>query len=126
MSSRLLSSTAYPSIARFAFRLRSLSRLAFAGALLASPLFAGIAAAQDSQVIRQGSMAVTGFSKTVIPGIEEGLPPGVDPVDETMIDLEGKTLRIFDVSNLSGPASGQLVNAGRDATRNRTPSSPCV
>ena len=110
MSSRLSSSTAYPIIARFALRLRSLSRIAFAGTMLAGTLFAGIAAAQDSQVIRQGSMAVTGFSKTVIPGIEEELPPGVDAIDETMIDLEGKTLRIFDVSNLGGPASGQLVN----------------
>ena len=110
MPSRLSSSTAYPMIARFGGRLASLTRSAFAGTLLASTLFAGLAAAQDSQVIRQGSMAVTGFSKTVIPGIEEGLPPGVDPVDETMIDLEGKTLRIFDVSNLGGPASGQLVN----------------
>jgi prepilin-type processing-associated H-X9-DG protein len=110
MLSHFSSSTAYPSIARFALQLRSLSRIAFAGTLLASALFAGIAAAQEGQVIRQGSMAVTGFSKTVIPGIEEGLPPGVDAIDETMIDLEGKTLRIFDVSNLGGPASGQLVN----------------
>ena len=110
MLSRLSSSTAYPMIARCANRLRSLSRIAFAGTLLASAFFGGIAAAQEGQVIQQGSMAVTGFSKTIIPGIEEGLPPGVDAIDETMIDLEGKTLRIFDVSNLGGPASGQLVN----------------
>ena len=110
MPSRLSSSTAYPMIARIAARLTSLTRIAFAGTLLTGTLFAGNAAAQESQVIRQGSMSVTGFSKTVIPGIEEGLPPGVDAIDETMIDLEGKTLRVFDVSNLGGPASGQLVN----------------
>jgi hypothetical protein len=110
MSSFLSSSTAFPRIARFACPPCALSRIAFAGTLLASALFAGIAATQEGQVIHEGSMAVTGFAKTVIPGIEEGLPPGVDPADETMIDLEGKTLRIFDVSNLGGPASGQLVN----------------
>ena len=54
-------------------------------------------------------MAVTGFSGTIIPGIDEGLPPGVDPVDETFIDTERATLRVFDVSALGGPPSGQLV-----------------
>jgi len=67
------------------------------------------AAAQDTQIIFPGSMAVTGFPGTYIPGIEEGLPPGVDPVDETFIDPERASLRIFDVSNLGGPPSGQLV-----------------
>ena len=41
MPSRLSSSTAYPMIARFAARLASLTRIAFAGTLLASTLFAG-------------------------------------------------------------------------------------
>ena len=54
-------------------------------------------------------MAVTGFSGTIIPGIEEGLPPGVDAVDETFIDTTRATLRVFDVSALGGSAAGQLV-----------------
>ena len=61
------------------------------------------------QIIFPGSMAVTGFSGTYIPGIEEGLPPGVDAVDETFIDPKRATLRVFDVSNLGAPPSGQLV-----------------
>lgn len=80
------------------------------GALLAGTSLAGSTLAQDMRIFSPGSMAVTGFSGTAIPGIEEGLPPGVDAIDETMIDLEGKTLRVFDVSNLGGPASGQLVS----------------
>lgn len=80
-------------------------------ALAASLWLGGPAQAQDqqTQIIYPGSMAVTGFSGTIIPGFEEGLPPGVDPVDETFIDTTRATLRIFDVSSLGGPASGQLV-----------------
>jgi len=70
---------------------------------------AGPVLAQNTQIIQPGSMAVTGFSGTIIPGIEQGLPPGVDPVDETFIDLERPSLRVFDVSALGGPAAGQLV-----------------
>jgi hypothetical protein len=76
-----------------------------AGLGLASP-----AHAQETRIVQPGSMAVTGFSGTVIPGIEDGLPPGVDPVDETFIDVERATLRVFDVSALGGPAAGQLVS----------------
>ena len=77
--------------------------------LAASLWFASPGHAQEGQIIFPGSMAVTGFSGTIIPGIEEGLPPGVDPVDETFIDTERATLRVFDVSALGGPPSGQLV-----------------
>lgn len=57
-----------------------------------------------------GHMAVTGFSGTHIPRIEEGFPPNVDPLDETFIDPSRATLRIFDISDLGGPAAGQLVH----------------
>lgn len=75
----------------------------------------GAAQAQETQIIYPGSMAVTGFPGTVIPDFNSpdsekaGLPPGVDPVDETFIDTSRASLRIFDVSHLGGPASGQLV-----------------
>ncbi|WP_353819810.1 hypothetical protein [Mesorhizobium sp.] len=69
----------------------------------------GAVQAQETQIIYPGSMAVTGFSGTVIRDPEEGLPPSVDPVDETFIDMTRATLRVFDVSRLGGRASGQLV-----------------
>lgn len=65
--------------------------------------------AQETQIIRPGSMAVSGFPGTYIPKPEEGLPPGVDPVDEVFIDPTRASLRIFDVSTLGGPLAGQLV-----------------
>lgn len=74
-----------------------------AGLFMAAPL-----SAQDTRIVQPGFMAVTGFSGTAIPGIELGLPPGVDPVDETFIDLEGATLRIFDATFFGEPPSGQL------------------
>ncbi|WP_244602594.1 hypothetical protein [Mesorhizobium delmotii] len=82
----------------------------FLALALATTLWLGGAAqAQQTQIIYPGSMAVTGFSGTVIPNFEEGLPPGVDPLDETFIDTTRATLRVLDVSRLGGPASGQLV-----------------
>lgn len=92
-----------------------LKALAFNAGMMALALAANLwlapfAQAQETQIINPGSMAVTGFSGTVIPGFEEGLPPGVDPVDETFIDTERATLRVFDVSALGGPPAGQLVN----------------
>lgn len=89
-------------------------RLAAGSALFALALGASLGAvapagAQETRIFNPGAMAVTGFAGTIIPGIEEGLPPGVDPVDETFIDTERATLRVFDVSALGGPPSGQLV-----------------
>ena len=78
-------------------------------ALTAGLWSAGPGGAQDTQIFYPGAMAVTGFSGTIIPNFEEGLPPGIDPVDETFIDLDRATLRVFDVNALGGPPSGQLV-----------------
>src|SRR6266567_3544737 len=78
-------------------------------ALSAGLWLGGVAKAQETQIVYPGSMAVTGFPGTVIPDFEQGLPPRVDPVDETFIDISRASLRIFDVSHLGGPASGQLV-----------------
>ncbi|VAW17042.1 FIG00792384: hypothetical protein [hydrothermal vent metagenome] len=83
----------------------SLTGLALAAGLLgSSPTLA-----LEDGIIFAGSMAVTGFAGTYIPKIDEGLAPGLDPIDETFIDIEGPSLRIFDVRNLGAPASGQLV-----------------
>ncbi|WP_411970689.1 hypothetical protein [Mesorhizobium sp. CA14] len=95
---------------------RRLSRaIATSSGILAFALSAGLwlggaAKAQEAQIIHPGSMAVTGFPGTTIPDFDQGLPPGADPVDETFIDTSRASLRIFDVSHLGGPASGQLVN----------------
>lgn len=89
---------------------RLLSTTALGGLILAGGLFsASPAPAQDTGVIFPGSMAVTGFAGTYIPNFDAGLPPGIDPIDETFIDLEEASLRVFDVRNLGGPAAGQLV-----------------
>jgi hypothetical protein len=91
-------------------RLRlALSATTGALALAAAMWMASPARAQDTQIIYPGSMAVSGFPGTYIPGIEEGLPPGIDAIDETFIDPERASLRVFDVSQLGGPPSGQVV-----------------
>ncbi|MBI1649076.1 DUF11 domain-containing protein [Hyphomicrobium sulfonivorans] len=66
-------------------------------------------AAQPTAAIRAGDVAVTGFSGTVL--ASDKLPPGVDPLDRTFIDVSAPSLRIFDASSLSGALAGQLVNA---------------
>lgn len=71
--------------------------------------FAAPAAAQEGAIIQPGFMAQTGFPGTIIPGFEEGLLPGVDPVDETFIDVDRASLRIFDMTFLGAPPEGQLV-----------------
>ncbi|WP_292547139.1 hypothetical protein [Mesorhizobium sp.] len=89
---------------------RVLAASGFPALALATILWLGSAVqAQETQIIYPGSMAVTGFSGTVIRDLEGGLPPGVDPVDETFIDTTRATLRVFDVSKLAGRGSGQLV-----------------
>lgn len=96
--------------ARFRCRLARLACGLFALAAGCGPWLASPAPAQETQIIHPGSTAVTGFSGTAIPGIDQGLPPGVDPVDETFIDTSQATLRIFDLTRLGGPATGQLVS----------------
>ena len=59
--------------------------------------------------IELGDIAVTGFSGTMLAA--EKLPPGVDPIDRTLIDPNGPALRILDASNLGGAPTGNLVDA---------------
>jgi hypothetical protein len=94
---------------------RGLPRLAVHWAGIAALLVAGHLAAsapafaQEPRIIWPGYMAETGFPGTYIPHFELGIPPGVDPVDETFIDPRQAALRIFDVTNMGGPPAGQLV-----------------
>jgi hypothetical protein len=65
--------------------------------------------AKTSAAIQAGDLAVTGFSGTTL--VTDKLPPGVDPVDRTFIDVSGPSLRIFDASSLNGAPARQLLNA---------------
>lgn len=67
------------------------------------------ASAQLAVPLSAGDVAVTGFSGTKLS--VESLPPGVNPLDMTVIDGAGISLRIFDLSTLNGPPAGQAVDA---------------
>ncbi len=74
----------------------------------------GAAKAQDTGaglpvVLGPGDVAISGFSGTKLAA--EAVAPGVDPVDKTVIDLEGAALRILDMSDLGAPPGGQSVDA---------------
>ena len=68
----------------------------------------GSAGAADRPLMKPGNIAVTGFSGVTFP--QGGFKPGVDPLDETFIDPDGITLRIFNVKVAGQAAQGQLVN----------------
>ena len=59
-------------------------------------------------LMKPGNIAVTGFSGTVFP--QGGFKPGVNPLDETFIDLDGKSLRIFNIKEAGDAPKGQLIN----------------
>ena len=79
------------------------------GSLLLIPAYSQTAQDAGPGLIARGDMAVSGFSGTALS--TQSLPPGVNPTDRTFIDREGLSVRIFDVSTLGGPSTGQLVNA---------------
>jgi len=88
-----------------------LRRLAPAILLACALQVAGAAKAQDIDpatiAIGPGDVAVSGFSGTKLAA--EAVLPGIDPVDKTVIDVDGAALRIFDMSDLGSPPGGQRV-----------------
>src|SRR5262245_13853061 len=62
------------------------------------------AAASGGTLITPGATAVSGFSGTVLAG--ESLAPGVHPINKTIIDVAGASLRIFDLAALGAPPAG--------------------
>ncbi len=68
-----------------------------------------LGAQQLSAPLKEGDVAISGFSGTKLS--TSSLPAGVDPIERTVIDPEGTTLRIIDLSTLGGPTVGQIVNA---------------
>src|SRR5262249_19020833 len=63
---------------------------------------------RTQSVLSPGQTAVSGFSGAVLAA--DSLAPGVDPIDKTVIDLNGASVRVFDLSTLGGTAGGQIVN----------------
>jgi hypothetical protein len=60
-----------------------------------------------------GDAAVTGFSGALAP-IQ--IAPGVDPGEQTFIDLDGPSLRVVDLHHMGGPPTAQLVGAPKPFT----------
>jgi hypothetical protein len=76
------------------------------------PAFAQVLS--PSGVVIPGFPVVTGFSGARLSPIP--LPPGVNPVDRTYIDLDGPSLRVIDTSNMGGPPLAQAVPAPKPLT----------
>lgn len=85
---------------------------ALAVALFAAPA-ADLYAQQPSPIYAAGNAAVTGFSGALPPAV---IAPGVDPNQQTFIDLAGPSLRIVDLRTMGGPAQAQLVGAPKPFT----------
>ncbi len=62
---------------------------------------------RDGPVFKIGNVAVTGFSGTIFPA--EGVAAGVDPVDETLLDPKGVTLRVFQLATPADAPKGQEI-----------------
>ncbi len=62
-------------------------------------------------VVDFGDLVVTGASGTLPPPATQPLPPGVNELDETFINPDGASLKVFDVRNPNGPPEAQLLNA---------------
>lgn len=65
------------------------------------------AATAPTQAFAAGDIATSGFAGTTLQ--TEALPPGVDPVTKTVIDVEGITVRIFDGRSIGAAPTGQSV-----------------
>jgi hypothetical protein len=74
---------------------------------------AALTAQQSSAVYVAGNAAVTGFAGA-LPPVQ--IAPGVDPNQQTFIDLNGPALRVVDLQHMGGPAQAQLVGAPKPFT----------
>ena len=72
-------------------------------------------AQQPPALMIPGNAAVTGFSGA-LPPVQ--IAPGIDPVAQTVIDLNGPSLRIVDLHHMDGPPMAQLVGAPKPLTVN--------
>jgi hypothetical protein len=83
-----------------------------AALLLSTPFLLAAALAGAEPIapagLAPGDVAVSGFSGTTL--AVESLPPGVEPIDKTVIDVEGSSLRIYDLSALGGAPAAQVLS----------------
>jgi hypothetical protein len=83
-----------------------------AALLLSTPFLLAAALAGAEPVapagLAPGDVAVSGFSGTTL--AVESLPPGVKPIDKTVIDVEESSLRIYDLSALGGAPAAQVLS----------------
>jgi hypothetical protein len=82
---------------------------------VAAICMAGAAAAQQAPtpVYVPGNAALTGFSGAQPPA---QIAPGIDPDQETFIDLNGPALRVVDLHHMGGPAQAQLIAVAKPFT----------
>jgi hypothetical protein len=58
--------------------------------------------------ITVGDIAISGFPGVKLSG--NSVAPGVDPLDQTVIDEDGKSLRVLELKNIGGSLTGQPIN----------------
>lgn len=63
-------------------------------------------AAEAFVPLAPGDVVVSGFSGSKLAA--EGIPPGVDPIDKTIISVDDASLRILNLTTLGGSATGQV------------------
>jgi hypothetical protein len=97
---RRLRSNLLPVICRIA------TAIAIAAAMLAIPAVPGLT--QTSFTFVPGDTVITGFSGTVL--TLPSLPPGVAPIDKTVIDVDAPSLSVFDLSTLGGAPQGSTIS----------------
>lgn len=78
-------------------------------ALLLAVLTPFAAKAQEQPIIQQGDAVVTGYSGVAL--LQPG--PGAKPEDYAIINHQGATLQVFDLSQMQGGDDGRLVDAQR-------------
>ncbi len=81
--------------------------------VLVAALTTTLALAQQSKpgVVGLGDLVVSGASGTLAPPDGTPLPAGVNALDETLIDPNGASIKVFDVRNPGAPPEGQVINA---------------
>jgi hypothetical protein len=69
---------------------------------------AAAVAPQEAGQLAPGDLAVTGFSGARLPA--QGVAPGVDPLEKTVINVDEPSLRVFDLTALGAAPGGQVIN----------------
>lgn len=76
-------------------------------------LVCGKVNAQSAGIVANGNAVVTGFSGAIPPAL---IPPGTDPADKTVIDLNGPSARVLDLQAPGALPQAQLLTAPKPFT----------